>query len=271
MQNHRILSGLTILVMVVLIAAGWFLVAQPQLAAASTANTQLTDAQSKVAATEAAIAQLKSEQKNIPSLKKALAKLKLSIPSDVKSSDYVRGLNDLAAATGVTITGITVDNPKPYTPPVDPNATPAKTPGSTASPSPAPSSSASAAPAVPTQLSWTPVTDPSITSSNFVLIPVTVSTAGDWPTSLAFIKGLQTGTRLFLVTGLSFSHDAVHPTVLDTTITGYIYAIIDPNAPAGSDASDDDATPTPTPTPTVSTSPNPSGSSTPTPTTSPTP
>ena len=270
MQNHRVLSGLTILVMVVLVAAGWFLVAQPQLAAASTANEQLTGTQSQIAATRAAITELRSEQKNLPTLKKTLKGLQVSIPNDVESSAYIKGLNALAAASGLIITGITVDNPKPYTAPVDPNP-PAAASTATASPSPTPSTSASAAPAAPTALTWTPVSDPKITGSNFILIPVTVSTAGNWSTTLAFINGLQTGKRLFLVTGLSFSHDAVQPTILDATVTGYIYAIIDPNALASADSKDDSATPTPTPTPTVSTSPNPSGSSTPTPTTSPTP
>ena len=68
-QSHRILSGLTILIMVALVAAGWLLVAQPQLAAASTANDQLTSVNTQVAATQVVINQLKAEQAKLPELK----------------------------------------------------------------------------------------------------------------------------------------------------------------------------------------------------------
>jgi hypothetical protein len=117
-----------------------------------------------------------------------------------------------------------------------------------------------------------PTTDASITGSNFIVIPVKVNTAGTWENTLAFIKGLQTGTRLFLVTGMNSSRNATDPNTLDSEIDGYIYVIVDPKVTAATkQPSTPSATPTPTPTPTVSTSPNPSGSSTPTPTTSPTP
>jgi hypothetical protein len=116
--------------------------------------------------------------------------------------------------------------------------------------------------------------DTLITGSNFVDIPVTIAVSGQWDQSLAFIKGLQTGKRLFLVTGI-VTKQADDGSGLTTTISGFIYALIDPKAAAAEAAAEKKAaaspTPTPTPTPTVSVSPNPSGSSTPTPTTSPTP
>jgi len=58
MQTHRIISALTVFLMVVLVAAGWFLVAQPQLASAATANTTLAGVQSQSEATQATIKQL---------------------------------------------------------------------------------------------------------------------------------------------------------------------------------------------------------------------
>ncbi|MEO6116718.1 MAG: hypothetical protein ABIP33_10060, partial [Pseudolysinimonas sp.] len=123
--------------MVVLVAAGWFLVAQPQLAAAATANESLAGVQSQSAATQATITRLIGEQKQLPALTKDLAALRLSIPAEANSSAYIDGLDALAAASGVTITELKLDDPVLYTSPVAPvAAAPAK--GATPSPTPTP-------------------------------------------------------------------------------------------------------------------------------------
>jgi len=254
----------------VLVAAGWFLVAQPQLAAADTANTALAGVQSQIAATQANITRLISQQKKLPGLTKDLAALRLSIPSAADSSEYINGLDALAAASGVTITDLTLNDPVVYSSPA-PAAPAASAGGSTPSPTPTPTPTSAPATTTPsTPMGWTAPSDPRINSGNFIAIPVSVTTFGDWPTTLTFLKGLQTGQRLFLVTGISTELDTTG--ALKATVKGYIYVLLDP-ASAKIDTSKAEAalTPTPTPTPTVSTSPNPSGSSTPTPTTSPTP
>jgi Tfp pilus assembly protein PilO len=264
MQTHRIISGLTVFLMVVLVAAGWFLVAQPQLAAAATANQTLTGVQSQSAATQATITQLIGEQKKLPSLTKDLAALRLSIPAGAESSAYINGLDALAAASGVTITELKLDDPVVYSSAAPPPAV-AATAGATPTPTPTPTAAKAPAPT-----GWTPPTDSRITGSNFIAIPVSVTTSGDWPTTLAFLKGLQSGQRLFLITGLTTEADASG--LLKATVKGYIYVLLDP-ASAKIDTSKDETAlaPTPTPTPTPTVTPNPSGSSTPTPTTSPTP
>ena len=272
MQSHRILSGLTILLMGVLIVAGWFLVAQPQLAAADTANSQYNDVQSQIAVAQAQIVSLKSDQAKLPTLTKELSTLRQSIPSTVDPSGYVNGLNALAAASGVVISAISVSDPLAYTPPVS-KAPPAAPAGSTAT--------ATAAPVDPSQRSFTPPTDPRITSSNFVAIPVTITTLGYWDPSLAFVKGLQSGKRLFLVTAISTGHKGDDPNTIETQISGFIYAIVDPNAPpptAGKYIGGDlavitpatpAATTAPTATPTPGATGAPTHGATPTPTTTP--
>jgi len=271
MQTHRILSGGTIFLMILLVVAGWFLVAQPQLAAASAANEQLASAQAQIAGTQAAINQLKSQQKGLPKLQLKLASLRKSIPEGAESSAFIDGINALAASAGVTINSLSMSDAVPYTPPAPP-VTPSTTTGSA---TPSPSATAAAAPAAPVAPSgWTPTSDPSITAANFVAIPVEITSVGDWNATLAFFHGLQSGKRLFLISGFTTSSDATG--IITAKTSGYIYALLDPKADALKAAYDKahptaTPTPTPTPTPTVSASPNPSGSSTPTPTTSPTP
>jgi Tfp pilus assembly protein PilO len=274
MQNHRILSGATILLMVVLVAAGWFLVAQPQLAAAATSNDTLGSVQSQVESSQATIARLKTEQKDVPSLKVQLEKLRTSIPAEAEASAYIDGLNALATANGVTITTIKLDDPVPYSGAAPKPAAPAPAAGTAATPSATPSPSASPTTA-PVPTGFVAPTDPRITATNFIAIPVSIVLNGSWDADLAFIKGLQTGKRLFLVNGVTTGQDADDPTLTTATVGGYIYVLLDPKGDALTAADKKlataTATPTPTPTPTVSASPNPSGSSTPTPTTSPTP
>jgi len=227
MQTHRLLSGGTILLMIVLVVAGWFLVAQPQLAAASTANTQLATAQAQIASTQQVITQLKSQQKGLPKLQLKLSTLRKSIPEGAESSAFIDGINALAAAAGVTIKTLSMSDAVPYTPPVA-AAAPAAT-----SPSPSPSASATAppapvAPVAPSE--WTPTSDPSITAANFVAIPVSITSLGDWNATLAFFHGLQSGTRLFLISGFSTATDDTG--TITATTTGFIYALLDPKADA---------------------------------------
>ncbi|CAN5192267.1 hypothetical protein BH11ACT4_BH11ACT4_00170 [soil metagenome] len=264
MQSHRIISGLTIFVMVALVAVGYFLVAQPQLAAASTANSQLVDAQAQISTTQAALISLKNEKKKLPELKSRLQALQLSIPSKIDGSAYIRGLNDLASSAGVTITTIVVTPPQAYIPPV--SATPAATPSASPSPSASPATAATA----PAATGWTPTTDALITGTNFVTIPVTVTVTGSFEGSLNFINGLQTGTRLFLVTGI-VTKQSDNGSGVTATVSGYIYALTDPAAAAKEAAAEKASTATPTPTATPTATPSPSGSATPTPTQSPTP
>ena len=279
MQSHRIISGATIFLMIVLVAAGWFLVAQPQLAAAATANTSLGDLQSQITANQATITELKGEQKNLPKYSEELASLRRSIPTDADSSAYITGLNSLASASGVTITGITVGSAVTYTA----QAPAAPAPGSdsaatTPSPSPTPSATAdtgSAASPV-ADAGWVPPSDARITSANFFAIPVAVTVAGSWDQSLAFVRGLQTGSRLFLINGLTSSPDSEGSGRVTASVKGYIFVLLDPSSaklgssePANTPATS--PSPTPTPTPAVTTSPNPSSSATPTPTPSSTP
>ena len=245
MQSHRILSGLTVFLMVVLVAAGWFLVAQPQLAAADTANTTLAGVRSQTAATQATITRLMGEQKELPGLTKDLAALRLSIPAGADSSAYINGLDALAAASGVTITELKLDDPVVYSSPA-PAVAVAPAAGATPSPTPTPTPTATKAPVA---TGWTPPTDSRITGTNFIAIPVAVTTSGDWPTTLAFLKGLQSGQRLFLITGISTELDTSG--ALKATAKGYIYVLLDPaSAKIDTAAAGASASPTPTTSPT---------------------
>lgn len=265
MQKHRIISLASILAMLLIPVVGWFLVAQPQVAAAASADQQRIDTAAQIEASSAIVDGLRADSANMDELSSELDKLRTSIPAGVDSSAYLDGLSALASASSVTIRALTVGDAAPYVaavPPVDPNAV-------------APDASAEGAEADGAAAAPVPVVDPAIvtneliTSSTFITIPVTVDVEGGWSQILDFVKGLQSGDRLFLVSKISTSEDATTGSLV-ASIGGFIYAL--PGGLAGDPSpvstqvkimdtpvvapveSDDDATggstPKPTPSPT---------------------
>ena len=128
---------------------------------------------------------MKEDSADLPALNDELNDLRTSIPAGIDPSGYIDGLDALARVSGVSINGLTVSEPLVYAPAVageDPNAIApdaAATEGEAPAPAPAPVVN----PAV--------VTDPLITSENFVAIPVSIEVAGTWETILRFVQGLQ--------------------------------------------------------------------------------
>lgn len=270
MQKHRIIVIATITLMIITVLAGWLLVAQPQLAAASAARTQLTALEGQIANSQAVIAQLKKDEENLPELRADLLKLRSSIPKGLDSSAYITSLHNLAHASGVTITTIGVQNAVAYAPPI------------AAAPAPqdpaAPEATATPAPVAPPS---TVVTNPLITPENFVAIPITVSATGGWANLLDFVEGLQSGPRLILVSGLSTHLNSDDNATYAVDVRGYIYAITTgatgydltglSKVSNGGNRTHPGPTPTPTPTPEPTETPGPDGESTPAPSETPTP
>jgi Tfp pilus assembly protein PilO len=219
--NNRLWTIGTVTIMAVLLIAGWFLGAQPLLANASAADAERSSVEAQNVAHEARIAQLLIENKQLPSLEKDFAALDASIPSSSDTSSFISGLNSLAIGAGVQITGITVGNPQAYT---VPSSAQVAAPSTDAA---APAPSAAPAPVVTGPQAPTATTNALITPANFVGIQVAVSVAGQYDAVLAFTKGLQSGGRLFLVTGFTSNRSLDNPdaNVVTSTVTGYIYVL----------------------------------------------
>jgi Tfp pilus assembly protein PilO len=218
MQQHRIISILSVLSMVVIVAIGWFLIAQPQLAAATSADQQRTEVAAQVAASQIVVAQLKADSEKLPELLDELDELRTSIPAGVDPSGYLDGLSALAQVAGVQITGLTVEDPVAYvaaTPPIGQAA-----PAETETDGEDTGESVEAPPTVFPGI----VTSPLIDSSDFVAIPVTIEIAGEASAIMRFINGLQSGDRLFLVSTFT-TEQSTEPGHLIGKVGGYIWAI----------------------------------------------
>jgi Tfp pilus assembly protein PilO len=212
----RVWALITTVLSVGILAAAWFLGASPFLQAQAQAETQRAAAVTQNEGIRSAIATLKEQKEKLPEYEARGKELEVAIPSDIESADLIRTLNNLATASGVTISQISFSDPLAYTPPT----------GEVADAEFAPN----------------PVTDSRITGENFLLVPITLSVTGGWNEVLAFTHGMQTGKRLMLVTKVS---TVANEGTFTTSLSGAMYVLIRPEAPApaasGDESSDSDA------------------------------
>lgn len=213
--------------MVIVVVGGWFLGIQPQLSAANAASESRTSEAARNATSERLLVTLKKDFEGIGKLKDSNAMLRRSVPSSAQLSTFVTELDVLSGQNAVSVTTITVSDAKAYTPPV---IVAAAVTGVAASPTPSPSASAApvvAAPVAPEAPLL--VTNPKITAANFIAIPIELKISGPYANVLDFVKGLQAGERLFLVTNLSTAPPTVKTTVastVDADIKGLIYVLV---------------------------------------------
>jgi Tfp pilus assembly protein PilO len=210
--GHQLKVLITMVLMVAVVAGGWTLGVQPALASAFAAESARTDVRSQNDAIRAEVAALQVAQAELPALEADLATLNVSIPVTDDSSALIDGIHDLARAADVVVDGITLEGPQPYAPPQAAATTDAA--GETA---------------VETTVDpLQPTTDSRITPANFVLVPVTVAVSGSFGDVLDFVRGVQTGPRLFLVNKLSSATDAEGDgSKVSASVGGFVYALLD--------------------------------------------
>lgn len=230
MNKNRLWLIGSVLVMVFVLVGGVFLGIQPQLAAAAAANEQRVSVEASNAGQSAVLDQLKKDFEGIDGLKAELAPLRASVPSGTRMPAFVNQIDALAGATQVTLDGFTVSEATPYAPVEAPAAAaePAASSTSTTTATPAPTPVDSVT--VPTA-GVPPVTSAQITAENFASLAVTVTVSGAYANALSFVNGLQTGERLFLVTGLTTtskaSGEGEDPTgQVTAVISGLVYVLV---------------------------------------------
>lgn len=192
------------------LAAGWFLGASPLLSAQATAQQQRADAIAQNDAIALKIATLEKQKEKLEDFQKRADELEVMIPSGIKAADFIRSLNSLAGASNVQIESISLSDPLKY---VAPAGEPADA-----------------------EFAPNPLTDSRITGENFLLVPVTIGVKGGWNEVLAFTHGVQTSSRLMLVTTVNTSEDQG---IFTTTLSGTMYVLIRPPAPASMTADDE--------------------------------
>ena len=226
MDKNRLWIICSVLVMALVLAGGWFLGVQPQLAAIADAQSQTASVQGTNDQYAQAIAKLKKESEDLPALKKKLASLAASVPEGSAVPAFIDQLNALYTSSNVVCVDQSFSDAVAYSPVAPPAAAAApagsQTPSPSASAAPTPTPAPTAAAGVP------PVVNSLITATNFAARPVSVTVRGQYADILTFVKGLQSGPRLFLVTSLSTAPTAgadAAPGTLDAKVAGYVFSL----------------------------------------------
>lgn len=235
MNKNRLSLVVALAVSAVVLAGGWFLGVQPQLAMASANGTQQQTIDATNGKNRIELARLAKAFTTLDSTKAELSGLQASIPATTDTDPFVRSLYSHAEATDVRITSVTFADPKPYAPEASAAGAPAS---GASSPSATPSPTATATPSAPVSAAAAspqavvPHSDPEITGANFTVIGVDLSVDGSYDQALAFTKAVQGGDRLFLVSGIAAaSTDELPPMDAQSwSLTGEIYVLTDPSA-----------------------------------------
>lgn len=228
MSKNRLSLLLAIMSMVVVAVGGFFLAVQPQLAQTAAARAQTDTVNATNGASRTELARLRVQAAKLPAMQQELAARAASVPDSADVSPFLVELNAIAAASGMEVSSFTASDATAYSPVVAAQSSPAASAAPSASAGSEPSASATAAvPAAPVAPSI--VTSPSITAKNLSVIPVTVAVDGTFEQALAFVKGVQAGSRLFLITSISSAEksgdDGAATTASTWTFGGSIYVL----------------------------------------------
>ncbi|MDC7120792.1 hypothetical protein OMK64_04510 [Cellulomonas fimi] len=246
--KKRTWIGGTVFVALVIMAASWFLAISPTLAAASELRDQAEQTREFNEMLELRVAKLAADFAKLPEYRAELDQIRTQVPADALLSDYIRQLDAIATARGVTITAISPGTPELVT-------VVAPEPAAT----PAPETSGEGTESAPAEGSET--TDPAAgqtagataaAPAGFTAIPFSLTVLGTYDATLAFLADLQAGTpRLMYVSGLVGTSQkqadegggkpATAVGDLELVVTGQTYVLpdalaaaqpVDPTAPA---------------------------------------
>lgn len=251
MDKNRIWLLGSVVVMVAVVALGFLLGIQPQLKAIAAARADSAAVEAVNVAQTATLDKLKLDFAGIDDVRDELEPLADSVPTGTEIPAFVNQLSELAAQSQVTVTAITVSDAVAYAPVAAPapaaEPAPVAEEGETAEEIPV-----EVAPAATAGLP--PVVDPLITAENFASLAVQISIQGGYGRVLDFVEGLQSGERLFLVSGISTvavdagasapsdgededAAPALASGAVDATISGLVYVLV-PDAGAALNAAE---------------------------------
>ena len=179
----------------VLLALTWFALVGPKRAEAADLTQQAASARQANDAMQIRTAQLKTQFASLPQRQAELTTLVGQMPPVADVPRFVRSLNALAESAGVRVDGVT------------------PAPGESLDAKPGGAGTSASAPAA---------SSGSATSLEVVAVPMTITVHGPYFKTVTFLKGLQTGQRAFLVTGVQVTVDE---TGVSLAIRGRVFAV----------------------------------------------
>ena len=179
----------------VLLALTWFVLVGPKRAEAADLQEQAASARQANDAMQIRTAQLKTQFATLPQRQAELATLVEQLPPTADVPRFVRSLDALAESAGVRLDGVSPGAGES----LDATSGATGTSGSAAAPSAGGS-----------------------TSLEVIAVPMTIAVHGPYFKTVTFLKGLQSGDRAFLVTGVQVTVDS---TGVSLSIRGRVFAL----------------------------------------------
>lgn len=239
----------TVLLAVLVSAAGWFLLISPKRAEAAELEQQTEATELSNQQLETRIAQLKEQFAELPQYQAELAAIQQAMPGDPALPTLVRTLDDMADRHEVTLMSLApgqpaaVQQPTPTAPaePAEDGAAEGEGADADAAGDATADAAGDAAAEDPAADPAAPA-DPAATATPvgagmvLVSVPVTLTTVGDFFASEMFLKDLQAEmTRAFLVQNLSITTEpggeasggkpATENGDITTTISGSVFVL----------------------------------------------
>jgi Tfp pilus assembly protein PilO len=239
MDRDRLLTISISGAIVVVLVLGWVVGVSPVLAQAASADAERSALAASNQASQASIAVLRTKFADIDKLTHALDVLDGSIPTEADIPVFLRELDTLSNQNSVGLTNLIVSEATHYVAPPEPEAATGAATGTstpTPSPSPTPSSTTPTEPVVPAGA-----------AGRLVLIPVKITVSGSYNDIMAFVGGLQTGPRLYLISTLGVTGTVDDPEAYVGDLSGFVYAL--PLPTGATSLVDSTSTPSPSATP----------------------
>ncbi|SEM89030.1 hypothetical protein [Cryobacterium luteum] len=208
------------LVTSVIVVLGVLLGIQPQLETMNAANASRAAVQATNTGHVALLARLKHDFANLDALTTTADALAESVPSGSMMPALVDQLDAEALAAGLTLTGMTVTEAVAYAP-ILPAAAAVPADGAAVPADPA---------VVPAVVPAAVVTTTAVNATNFAAFPLQVTVTGSYDEVLDFVARLQSGSRLFLVSGLDTVAAPALPGLVNATVSGLVYSLVAPAA-----------------------------------------
>lgn len=181
---------------VAVLAGGWFVGVQPQLASAATSSQAAAGVDAQNQATRIKIVGLTKAAAKLDDMKAKDAVLQKSVPSILKPNTFIRRMSEVAALDGVDVVSISPGDAAPYAAPES---------------------------GIATSLALGK-TSPLITPANFAVVPVTVVVSGAPDSVVQFTHDVQNDQRTFSINGFS-STKSDSSTSVTATLAGNIYVL----------------------------------------------
>lgn len=190
MSSSRIWVLLGSVIIVAVLAGGFFLGVQPELAAASRSAGDRVLVESQNAELEMSLKELERQAAQAPAIRSEIGALRESIPASPAHAELLRQLDAFASAAGVRVTSVSPQDPVAFL-------------------------------VAPQYASLVPA---SVTGDTFAVLPMTLSASGSFEQVTQFVAALQTAERLLFVSDVVLSLDEATATYT-ADITANMYAL----------------------------------------------